>query len=53
MKRLKLNTKKELTETSWENNLFNIIKKHKINFLPYVPDAGHAKLISLLKKIIL
>ena len=50
MKRLKLNTKKELTENSWENNLFNIIKKHKINFLPYVPDAGHAKLISLSEK---
>ena len=33
-----------ITGNNWEKNLFDIIKKHKINFLPYVPDAGHAKL---------
>ena len=36
-----------ITDNNWEKNLFDIIKRHKINFLPYVPDAGHAKLISL------
>ena len=36
-----------ITDNNWEKNLFDIIKKHKINFLPYVPDAGHSKLISL------
>ena len=36
-----------ITDKNWEKNLFDIIKKHKINFLPYVPDAGHAKLILL------
>ena len=36
-----------ITDNNWEKNLFDIIKRHKIKFLPYVPDAGHAKLISL------
>ena len=36
-----------ITDNNWEKNLFDVIKKHKVNFLPYVPDAGHSKLISL------
>ncbi len=45
-----MSTKRKINITNWENNLFDIIKKHNVDFLPYVPDAGHAKLISLSEK---
>ena len=31
----------------WEKPLFELLKKHSIKFLPFVPDAGHADLITL------
>ena len=37
-------------QNNWEEELFSLLLDHKIDFLPYVPDAGHAKLISLAEK---
>ncbi len=31
----------------WEKPLLELLKKHSIKFLPFVPDAGHADLIAL------
>ena len=37
-------------ENIWEKSLLDLLINHKIKFLPYVPDAGHAGLISLSEK---
>ena len=37
-------------QNNWEEKLFSLLLDHKIDFLPYVPDAGHAKLIALAEK---
>ena len=37
-------------QNNWEEKLFSLLLDHKIDFLPYVPDAGHAKLIVLAEK---
>jgi len=34
------------SRTDWEPELFSLLKKHKVTFLPFVPDAGHARLIA-------
>ena len=43
----KFKKEKSAVENSWEKPLLNLLKQHSIKFLPYVPDAGHAGLISL------
>ena len=30
----------------WEDQLYQLLIKHEVSLLPYVPDAGHAVLIS-------
>ena len=30
----------------WEEQLYQLLIKHEVSLLPYVPDAGHAALIS-------
>ena len=30
----------------WEDQLYQLLIKHEVSLLPYVPDAGHAALIS-------
>ena len=30
----------------WENELYQLLIKHEVSLLPFVPDAGHASLIS-------
>ena len=30
----------------WEDQLYELLIKHGVSLLPYVPDAGHAALIS-------
>ena len=37
-------------QNNWEEKLFSLLLDHKIDFLPYVPDAGHSKLIVLAEK---
>ena len=29
----------------WEEELFGLLKSYTISYLPFVPDAGHAKLL--------
>ena len=29
----------------WEEELFGLLKSYNISYLPFVPDAGHAKLL--------
>ena len=43
----KLKKEKSAVENNLEKPLLNLLKKHNVKFLPYVPDAGHAGLISL------
>ena len=43
----KLKKEKSVIDNSWEKPLFHLLKQHNVRFLPYVPDAGHAGLISL------
>jgi sulfopyruvate decarboxylase TPP-binding subunit len=31
----------------WEEELFGLLKSHEIAYLPFVPDAGHAKVLSM------
>ena len=31
---------------NWEDQLYQLLIKHEVSLLPYVPDAGHAALIS-------
>jgi len=38
---------KQNNPADWGADLFEVIKKHQVKFLPFVPDAGHAKLISM------
>ena len=38
---------KSAVENSWDKPLLKLLKQHNVQFLPYVPDAGHAGLISL------
>jgi len=33
--------------TSWEENLFTTLKQAGVKQLPYVPDAGHSKVINM------
>lgn len=33
-------------KNDWEEQLYQLLIKHEVSFLPYVPDAGHAALIS-------
>ncbi len=30
----------------WEQQLFSLLKTHKVKFLPFVPDAGHSHVIA-------
>jgi len=32
---------------NWEEELFRLLKTHHISYLPFVPDAGHAKVLSM------
>ena len=32
---------------SWEEELFGLLKSHNIRYLPFVPDAGHAKVLAM------
>ena len=32
---------------NWEDELFRLLKTHNISYLPFVPDAGHATVLSL------
>jgi sulfopyruvate decarboxylase alpha subunit len=34
-------------KNSWGADLFTLLKRHEVRFLPFVPDAGHADLIRL------
>ena len=34
-------------KNSWGADLFALLKRHEVSFLPFVPDAGHADLIAL------
>ena len=34
----------------WENQLYQLLIKHDVSLLPFVPDAGHAALISKAQK---
>ncbi len=38
---------KNKNTNDWEKQLFELLQKHSIKFLPFVPDAGHAGLIAL------
>ena len=38
---------KSAVKNSWDKPLLKLLKQHNVQFLPYVPDAGHAGLISL------
>jgi len=42
-----LKKEKSAVENSWDKPLLKLLKQHNVQFLPYVPDAGHAGLISL------
>ena len=43
----KLKKEKSVIDNNWEKPLLHLLKQHNVRFLPYVPDAGHAGLISL------
>ncbi|MFQ3354557.1 MAG: sulfopyruvate decarboxylase alpha subunit [Paracoccaceae bacterium] len=32
----------------WEQELFNVLKKNNIKQIPYLPDAGHSKIIEMI-----
>ena len=41
----KVDEKGRSTETSWQHDLYDLLRKHNITQFAYVPDAGHAILI--------
>lgn len=40
-------SKQHQITTSWEENLFTALKQAGVKQLPYVPDAGHSKVINM------
>ena len=43
-------TKQYKIKSSWEECLFNALKQAGVKQLPYVPDAGHSKVIDMAHK---
>lgn len=39
-----------MMKNDWEDDLYQLLIKYSVSFLPFVPDAGHAALISKAEK---